>query len=170
MKYLLLLLLVIFPLFLMAEADFNVVSSIIIEKITHFVEWPESLDVNKEFRIACFGMPGFMSDLTKLYEDDLFYHRTLAVDYNPSKDSLYNYQIIIIDKNYEGSVKELVDLSEKYHVMTLSNRRDFVKLGVMINLYREDNRITFIVNDKQIRKSALKISYHLLKMGELYDK
>ncbi len=155
---------------LICEAGEASVKSIVIEKLTHFIDWDKSQDDSEFFKIGYLGNPHFIKDLEELYRKDKFYNKKLVLIENPLLEEMNALNAVIIDKDFRGDITGIVKRAQEIPLLTLSNSEKFVEQGVMINLVRKDGKVSFIINYKEIQKSPLHFSYHLLKMGEIYDK
>jgi hypothetical protein len=74
-------------------------------------------------------------------------------------------QMLFIASSERHRIQGLLSEANRRSVLTISDMRDFARLGGMINLLTVDNRITFDLNRSAASKASISFSSHLLKLA-----
>jgi hypothetical protein len=74
-------------------------------------------------------------------------------------------QMLFIASSERHRVQLLLSEANRRGILTVSDMREFARLGGMINLLTVDNRITFDLNRVAASKASISFSTHLLKLA-----
>jgi hypothetical protein len=141
--------------------------AVLIEKIVHFVNWPDSLQVKDTFDCAVFGQPSFVDRMIKIYSNRKFDNKDLKVTFLTSLDDLQGIDLVIIGSDSKHTPGEVYQKLKGKPILTLSESSSFGEEGIMINLKTKFDTLTFVVNYESAKQSGISISYHLLKSAQL---
>jgi len=142
----------------------------LIERFTRFIEWPgDSIrqDTSLPFNILVLGKNPFGNELNQLLANTKIQGRKVAIYYAPKPDTRRFYHLVFISSNLSKSLPEILENFRNQPVVTVSDAIGFGTRGVLINLYLDQNRIRFEINQKVLEHTGLKISHHLLSMAKI---
>ncbi len=138
-------------------------------KLTHFVEWPATASSPKpnRFNICLLGRDDFGSALDSL--------STRKVNGIPIAISRFSYstgidkqcQLLFISDSKQAFLSSIIQTLGKQPVLTISDARDFVEQGGMIQFVSEKKRIGFRINLRKARAANLKIAAPLLELATI---
>ena len=74
-------------------------------------------------------------------------------------------QMLFIASSERHRLQQLLPEANRHGILTVSDMRDFVRLGGIISLQNVDNRITFDVNLSSAKKASISFSSHLLNLA-----
>ena len=74
-------------------------------------------------------------------------------------------QMLFIASSERHRLQQLLPEANHHGILTVSDMRDFARLGGIIGLQNVDNRITFDVNLSSAKKASIAFSSHLLKLA-----
>ena len=74
-------------------------------------------------------------------------------------------QMLFIASSERNRLQPLLAEAHRRGILTISDMRDFARLGGMISLLTIDNRITFDLNLAAASKASISFSTHLLKLA-----
>jgi hypothetical protein len=78
-------------------------------------------------------------------------------------------QLIFVDGAPPELVTAVIEFGRRNPCLTVSDVRDFTRLGGHIELFEEDNRLRFMVNLPATRGSGLNLSSRLLKLAVIVE-
>ncbi len=84
-------------------------------------------------------------------------------------DSIPGCHILFIGKVSEDDLSDILAFTEHRPIVTISDTEGFAEEGVLINLYRDGNRLGFEINESAVRESGLAMSYSLLNLARIVD-
>jgi hypothetical protein len=91
--------------------------------------------------------------------------RPLAVRRIDELSQVDNCQMLFIASSERHRVQSLLSEANRRGILTISDMRDFARLGGMISLLTVDNRVTFDLNRAAANKASISFSSHLLKLA-----
>jgi len=74
-------------------------------------------------------------------------------------------QMLFIASSERHRLQTLLPEAQSRGILTISDMRDFARLGGMVNLLIVDNRVTFDLNRSAASKASITFSSHLLKLA-----
>jgi hypothetical protein len=74
-------------------------------------------------------------------------------------------QMLFVASSERHRLQLLLPEANRRGVLTVSDMRDFARLGGIVSLQNVDNRITFDVNLSSAKKASISFSSHLLKLA-----
>jgi len=144
------------------------VKAAFIFNFTKFVEWPDQ-DVNSgRLVIGYWGDENLIDNLKKL-DGRKSLNRHVEVRKISDLCETEKVHVLVISRDRFLDKKTLKELSER-HVLTISEGLDSLEKGIILTLFKEDNKIRFAVNLKSADLSKLRISSRLLKLARYIAK
>ena len=74
-------------------------------------------------------------------------------------------QMLFIASSERHRLQTLLPEAQRRGILTISDMRDFTRLGGMISLQTINNRVTFDLNLSAAGKASISFSTHLLKLA-----
>jgi hypothetical protein len=135
---------------------------------TQFVEWPQKA-FQTEQAPAIMGILG--NDPFGTYIDETVVGETinghsLIVKRYKKVEDIQSCHILFINLNDQEHLKKaLAELKER-NILTVSDEKEFIKLGGMIRFFTENNKIQFQINPEAAKTADLVISSKLLRLAK----
>ncbi len=134
-----------------------------------FIDWPPKAfpGANTPFTFCVLGADPFGADLEQTIKNQNLGGREIVIQRlkrPPERDACH---ILFISRSEQESVAQILGALKTATVLTVSEFESFTKLGGMINLYIEENRIRFEINVAPAENAGLRISSKLLKLAKL---
>lgn len=138
-------------------------------KLTHFVEWPAiaSNPKSNRFNICLLGRDDFGGALDSL--------STRKVNGLPIAISRFSYskgidkqcQLLFISDSKQAFLSSIIQTLGRQPVLTISDAKDFVEQGGMIQFVSENKHIGFRINLRKARAANLIIAAPLLELATI---
>lgn len=141
-----------------------------LERFTRFVEWPEDstvLDITKPFILGVIGKNPFDSILDEIYASQEIKSKKVEIRYISDLSEIPKCHLLFIPKSKKKELTEILNVTKDKPILTISDTKGFAESGVLINLYFENNKTRFEINEDAVKKSGLSMSYHLLGVAKL---
>ncbi len=140
-------------------------------QFTKFTQWPTIALGKKDspIRICILGDNPFGTVLDKLSKKTS-QNRFLALDYLTfPKDSsnFVNCQLIYISNSEEQRLAQILQLTENFPVLTVSDMNNFASRGGIIGLVLDNQKIRLEINFEASSIAGVKISSKLLEIATL---
>jgi hypothetical protein len=146
-----------------SESDFK---AAFIERFTRFIEWPDSIQ-SDTFNIVVIGKTPLQSSLDELFSNLKIKKHNVKLTYTKDINDLKYANLVFISNSEKRRIDEILDLTSKYPILTISDSKGFCEMGVHINMYVDDNYIRYEINHDAIEKSGLIVSSLLLSSAKI---
>ena len=164
----------IFLLFISAQAfsqsSVYVLKAVYLEKFSRFVTWPDECsmdDPNKPFVISIIGKTPLYKNLEQIYSTQKINNKKVVVQKIENLYEIENSHILVIAESERKNLQNILSLTQKLPVLTISDSQNFAKNGVLINFYTEKNKLLFEVNETAVLKSPLQMSFYLMNSAKI---
>ena len=138
---------------------------------TKYVEWPEKAfsSTNAPFVIAVRGDDGMADELSKMIDGRSYNGHPLSCRKLGTGDALTGCQLLFVSATEQRRYREILDGAGRTNanVLTVGESSDFLEKGGILNLARQDKKITVEVSLAAARKAELKISSKLLGVAQV---
>ena len=134
-----------------------------------FVEWPPGsfADRAAPLRICVLGQDPFGEELRNIASDKIINGRRLVVDEVADLMAARSCHILFIASSKKAEMKQIIESLRGADVLTVGDTKGFAKMGGMINLVLDDDRVRFEVNQTAAEQTGLRISFKLLRVAVL---
>jgi hypothetical protein len=129
-----------------------------------FTEMPPQSKHNNSYTICLIGATPLESVLGSS-QGKLIRNRTLKVLRVDDISQVESCQMLFIASSERHRLQVLLPEAHRRGILTISDMRNFARLGGMISLLIVDNRITFDVNRSAASKASISFSSNLLKLA-----
>ncbi len=132
-----------------------------------FVEWPPSSyeDAEAPVRICVLGDDPFGMLLDETLADQNIGGRPVAAVRSTDAETLTRCHVLFVAASEADRVVDVLEAFEGTYALTVSEVRDFARLGGAFNFFLERGRVRFEVNPEAARRHGLRVSSELLRLG-----
>lgn len=127
---------------------------------TKFTEWPT---VSPVFHYCIYEDADFTSLLRNVYRDKTIGEASIEVRNINTQAKLDDCQLIYFS---QAAPADFLEKVSKHAILSIGTQKDFTKLGGIIFLFEEDQKIRFYVDNVAATHAELKISSQLLKLSK----
>lgn len=140
-----------------------------LERFTMFIQWPKTID---SYQICVYEDDEFAQNLQKMYSNRLFNNRPLKVVALHEGDSFEEMQkchILYFRGTKPQQNESLLNTLRKNNVLIISDNGEDAKRGAMIGFYLQNNTFRFVINQRNVEKANLSVSYKLLNFATVIE-
>jgi hypothetical protein len=130
-----------------------------------FTEWPPSVSQNT-LLICVMGASGLHAALTHDAGERHVGARKIELREVTQPSAIEGCSVLYVDANLPaGEATSVSAAARSAPMLTVSDRKDFVRQGGVIGVFTEDNRLRFNVNVENAKRAGLRISSALLELA-----
>ncbi len=135
---------------------------------TQFVQWPEStFTQNQPIVIGILGKDPFGTALSSMVEGEQVNGRTVQVVRYEQPADIKNCHILFIPVSERARTLVVLNQLRDQRILTVGESEGFARLGGMIHLQNENNKIKLVINHEAAKQENLDISVKLLKLSTI---
>jgi hypothetical protein len=142
--------------------------AVYIYNFTKYITWPDSGN-RKTFTIAVMGDSPVFNSLKRIAGKKLVNNKKIVLIHITSKELIRESDILFIPNTYKGDICEILNRIKDYHTLSICESKGVCEQGIGVNLFIDEGRIKFELNQKAIQKAGLNISSHLLKLAIIVE-
>lgn len=152
-----------------ASATEQQVKAVFVYNFSHFVEWPPAAfaAADQPFVIGVWGSDSFAGLLEEVAKGESAGGHPIQVRRIRSAEAAGNCQILFIERDERPGLEEILAALKGRSVLTVSDRNDSARQGIMVQLVNVDNRIRVRINVDSTRAAGLTPSSNLLRSAEI---
>lgn len=132
-----------------------------------YTKWNKEKKDKTEFVICVYNESALYNSLKKLEKKTLKNIKIKVITVGTEESCLIPCDVVILSQMEDGLLNSFVRKATIHHVLSISDTDGYAQKGVMINLKRVANKMTFEVNLTKVKKSQLHLSSNLLKMASI---
>jgi len=144
--------------------------ALFIERSIRFIEWPDSTALPDTFTIGFWGATPIQSSLEKICSSISVKNRPVSVVSLAQNTNVAACNVVFVaaDKLCRTCLKpppdiaHLIETAEQNHILTVCDLPDPSRIGMCMSLYRRDNRISFVIDQRRMHRTGLTASGYLL--------
>jgi hypothetical protein len=129
-----------------------------------FTEMPSQQKKGSTYTICMIGDTPLESVLGA-FQGKLIKNRPLTILRVEDLSQAGSCQMLFVASSERHRLQKLLPEAHRRGILTVSDMRDFARLGGMVSLITIDNRVTFDINRSTASKSSITFSSHLLKLA-----
>ena len=133
-----------------------------IYNVIALTRWPDKVEAT--INLCVYGEEPLEEELKTLREKKVNGRQIVIQNKNQVEDP-GNCQVVFITHSSNESLLLIIDAVKDEPILTIANTKDTVKHGVIINMNKKNNSITFEANLKAARQAGLGISSKLLQLA-----
>ena len=142
--------------------------SVLLYKLTRFVEWPEQLTRRPgRFKICLLGRDDFGPALQALEKYQVAGSSIQVLRFKQSEQVDTDCRIVFISASKQPFIKSIIKRLDPYPILTVGESSDFSAQGGMIQFVLENKKIGFKINLQKANAGKLKIAAPLLQMSTI---
>jgi hypothetical protein len=133
-----------------------------------FVEWPDEVFAGRRTPIKlCVWGQGALGGALDALRNKKTKNRAIQVLYTQEMRELSGCHVLFIKSTDGRSLGKIFGRMTRRPVLTISDMRGFATSGGIIGLFRSGEQMRFAINVDAARRSGLRISSQLLKLGKI---
>lgn len=138
----------------------------IIERITHFIQWPK---LENEFIIGIYQNEELKDQMNIIFEDKEIQKLPIKVYNikNPQDKKLEEINLLYFTKESSSSVDKIFKKIKSKPILIITDFPNDVYHGMHLGLFYKNKRIKFIINQEALENAQLKASYKILKLSKI---
>ena len=169
MSWIVILLLIILPAELSSGQEIYVpqeyqVKAKYLLNIPLFTEMPPQSKNTAPYTICLIGDTP-LENILESSKGKLTNNRSLAIRRIDDLSQAGICQMLFIASSERHNLQKLLSEANRRGILTISDMRNFARLGGMIGLLTVDNRVTFDLNRSAASKASISFTSHLLKLA-----
>ena len=134
-------------------------------QFSKYVEWPEdiSADNEKVITLCILGQDPFGSIIDQA--NRFFHDKKIKIKRINNLANIKNCQILFVGADQQQQMEKIIEAVATQPILLISDKKDFLERGGMINFIPIGKKIRFNINLKNCKNNQLKISSKLLKVA-----
>jgi hypothetical protein len=166
-KHLYIALILCCSLFSNAQNTANMLKAGFLQKFATFSEWPKQ-SMGNTFDIYVIGNIPFNKELDEIYANVNIKTLPVQIHYINSVLDLRSCEILFISSSERKQLSTILEYTKYKPILTISDHKDFAKLGVMINFYlTTENTLHFEINREPLNESGIIMDIILLEYAKI---
>lgn len=167
-----------FPLFSQLEGEGRVkmeeypLKALIISRFFNFVKWPAAsgnAGDSSHFVLGIFGKTPILEHEQTFYKEINLSEKKVTIKKISELGQINECHVLIIAPTESWRLKEILAITGDKPILSIGDTRGFAEEGVLINLYREGNKVKFEINYSAVKKSGLVFSSKLYKLAKIIN-
>lgn len=137
-----------------------------LEKIIHFIDWPESSNIDntsRPFVIGVFGKTPFKEQLEIIFTERRVKNKTVDIRTVSNIEEISGCHVLFISRAAKPRLFKIINYVREKAILTVGDTRGFCKWDVHITLFFQRENIVFNINESAIQASGLLPNYRLFK-------
>lgn len=145
------------------------VKAVFLANFLKFVEWPGKDRDPDQYKICTYGNDVF-GQYSSIISGIKVRGKALQFRKISSFRAINDCSIIFISPSERRKVHSIIESLRDEDVLTVGDTEGYAREGVMINFYIEASKVKFEINLNSIKRSRMKVSSQLLKLGRMVDR
>ena len=153
-----------------SQTNVNTLKAVYLEKFSRFVTWPKECnmdDTNEPFVIAVIGKTELTESLQLVYSQQEINNKRVIIKEIKELYEIQEAHILFISESEKKNLPKILDVVKLLPILTVSETKGFAEKGVLINFFEDNKRLCFEINETELLKSPLKMSYYLLSAAQI---
>ncbi|MFK5970347.1 MAG: YfiR family protein [Candidatus Marithrix sp.] len=144
------------------------VKAVYLLNFSKFTRWPESsfTDPTTPISICILGKNPF-EDFEVLIKDKIIKGRNVKVEYIDNFRTSNNCQILFVSRSEQEKQMKILAYIKQYPVLTVSDIKNFIMCGGMIQFYIQDKKVRFMVAPEKLTKVGITANANLLRVAKI---
>lgn len=143
------------------------VKAAFIYNFTKFTRWPDASPAatNATFNVCVAGSEKLHTAVKKAVSNKIAWGKALTSEYIDHLGNVSNCQVIFLGFSDRRKIQNWISSTENKQVLTISDNKDFIKTGGIIQLVIVGGKVRFDINQSALAKSQLEMSSKLLSLA-----
>ena len=145
------------------------IKSVFLYNFVNFIDWPDSAfdSSSSPFNLCVFGKNPFGAFLKVATDNQKAGQHPIKLHYLDHTSQISICHILYISDTQPAQIQPVLHLTQKHPILTVSDEKDFISLGGMVNFFKISNKVRLAMNPDAIKKAKLKASANLLKLAKI---
>jgi hypothetical protein len=155
-----------------SQANVYILKAVYLEKISRFVTWPQEAQMDNPdlpFVIAVIGKTPLADNLEQIYSTQKIYDKQVEIRRISNLYEIENVHILVIAESERKNLQNILTLTKKLPVLTVSETPGFAEKGVLVNFYEDKNKLRFEINESAVLQSSIQMSFYLLNTARIVN-
>jgi hypothetical protein len=142
------------------------IKAYLLEKIIHFIDWPESSNINntsRPFVIGVFGKTPLKRQLEIIFTERRVKDKIVDIRTVSNIEEISGCHVLFISRAAKPRLIKIINYARKKPILTVGDTKGFCKWDVHITLFFQRENIVFNINELAIQASGLLPNYRLFK-------
>lgn len=153
------------PIFAQTAKEYEI-KSVLLEKISRFIKWPENSNGdnrNLPFVIGVLGKDPFEAKLDRIFSTHPIQGRQVQIKYYSTLQEIKPCNILFISGSEKTRISEIIKYFNAKPVLLVGDTKGFLESGVHVFFYiNNSNELRFKINVDALRRSNLTANSFLL--------
>jgi hypothetical protein len=140
-----------------------------LERFTRFVDWPPTAFPSRDapFVVCLMGSHPFGDYVDNMVRDRMIKGRATVLRRPTEAIEVLGCHLLFVAASEDKRLAKVIAQTATRPILTVADTRGYAYRGVLINFFRDDKKVRFEINTDAVKKSGLKFSSKLLKLGKL---
>jgi hypothetical protein len=140
----------------------------LVYNLLKYTAWPKESpsQTSGKLQICLFGEDPFDGYLSPL-EGRTAQQAPISITHINNVEESQDCSAVIIHRNKEKNLSELLQFLENKNVLTISDISQFAQRGGMVEMAREDEKISLYINKNAVNHAGLSIQGPMLKLAKI---
>jgi len=122
---------------------------------------------DKPFVIAVIGKTPLHKNLEQIYAIKKINNKRVEIKKISNLYEIKDCHILVVAESERKNLQNILTVTERLPVLTISDSPKFAENGVLINFFEEKNKLRFEINETAVLKSPLQMSFYLLNSAQI---
>ncbi|MEK8015696.1 MAG: YfiR family protein [Candidatus Parabeggiatoa sp.] len=144
------------------------VKAVYLFNFSKFINWPASAFDNSRtpIRICVLGKNPF-EDFDRLVKGKKVQKRRITVEHLSDYRQANRCHILFVSKSEKGNQAAILAYTQQYPILTVSDIRNFVVRGGMIQFYIRGRKVRFMIDPDTVQEAGIRASANLLRVAKI---
>jgi hypothetical protein len=144
------------------------VKAVYLFNFSKFIKWPSSAfnSSRTPIRICVLGKNPF-DDFDKLVQGKRVQKRRVTVEHLHDYRQANRCHILFVSKSEKGNQAAILAYTQQYPILTVSDIRNFVVRGGMIQFYIRGRKVRFMIDPDTVKERGIRASANLLRVARI---
>jgi hypothetical protein len=144
------------------------VKAVYLFNFSKFINWPASAFDNSRtpIRICVLGKNPF-DDFDRLVKGKKVQKRRITVEHLSDYRQANRCHILFVSKSEKGNQAAILAYTQQYPILTVSDIRNFVVRGGMIQFYIRGRKVRFMIDPETVQEAGIRASANLLRVAKI---
>jgi hypothetical protein len=147
-----------------AEVPEYLFKSIMLKKVSDFVEWPGG-DPSRPFVIGVLGRSPFGDHLSSVYAKRPIKGRSVRILQLSSPEEAAKVDLLFICASEKPRVQAIVAKVDRPGILTIGDAEGYAQAGVMVNVRMREGSPYFELNLRSLRRATLTVDPHFVRIA-----
>ncbi len=152
-----------------ARVDEPTMKAVAFEQVSRFIRWPAGSTSENSFIIGLVGRNSVTERVKTLYEGRKIQDRTVEIRHITSPEDATTCQLVYIADTKNSILSRIRSAVAGLPVLTVSDLPDATESNALLNLYIQQDRLRFEINEKGFHLAGLEVDPLLLKVARIVN-